>query len=245
MSLINSKSTNVVLGLSLVAVITYMAMNKPSYQEVSETNAVVLENEKDTFSYAIGVQVADQLKQGMADEVNPQAFSKAILDVLTDSELQLSQDEILAAIDAKREQEEAAYLERLEGNKAEAEKYFVENQAKPGVQVTESGIQYEVITASDKADAKMPLLESTVTVHYKGTLLNGEEFDSSYTRGEPIDLPVGGVILGWQEILPLMKEGDKWRVSVPAELAYGEQGAGGVIEPNAALIFEIELIAVK
>lgn len=245
MSLINSKSTNVVLGLSLVAIITYMAMNKPGHQEVSETNSVVLADEKDTFSYAIGVQIADQIKQGMADEVNPEVFSKAIFDVLSDAELQLSEDEILAAIDAKRVQEETAYLERLEGNKADAEKYFVENQAKPNVTVTESGIQYEVINASENPDAKMPLVESTVTVHYKGTLLDGTVFDSSYDRGEPIELPVGGVILGWQEILPLMKEGDKWKVSIPSDLAYGDQGAGGVIEPNAALIFEIELISVN
>ena len=120
--------------------------------------------------------------------------------------------------------------------------YLKENAQKEGVRTTPSGLQYEVLT---EGTGKRPKATDTVEVHYRGTLLDGTEFDSSYKRGESISFPLNGVIRGWTEGLQLMKEGSKYRFTIPAELAYGASGAGGTIGPNETLIFEVELIKVK
>jgi FKBP-type peptidyl-prolyl cis-trans isomerase FklB len=124
---------------------------------------------------------------------------------------------------------------------AEAKTYMAENAKKDGVVTTDSGLQYEIIEAGDGAT---PGPEDKVIAHYKGTLLDGTVFDSSYDRGEPATFPVNGVIQGWQETLQMMKEGAKWRIVVPANLAYGPRGAGQLIGPNETLVFDIELIAI-
>jgi FKBP-type peptidyl-prolyl cis-trans isomerase FklB len=129
-----------------------------------------------------------------------------------------------------------------EKNKADGEKFLAENAKKEGVKVLPSGLQYKEITPGT---GKSPKTADTVTTHYKGTLIDGTEFDSSYKRGQPATFPVSGVIPGWTEALQLMKEGAKWQLFVPPDLAYGERGAGQVIGPNATLIFEVELLAVK
>ncbi len=123
-----------------------------------------------------------------------------------------------------------------------AEKFLMENQAKEGVKTLPSGLQYKVIK---DGDGKTPKLSDTVSTHYRGTLLDGTEFDSSYKRNQPAEFPVSGVIKGWTEALQLMKEGSKWTLYVPAKLAYGERGFPPVIGPNETLIFEIELLKVK
>jgi len=128
-----------------------------------------------------------------------------------------------------------------EENEQKAEAFLAENGKKEGVKTLASGLQYKVITEGGGAS---PTAESTVEVHYKGTLIDGTEFDSSYKRGEPASFPVGGVIPGWTEALQLMKEGAKWEVAIPPALAYGEQGAPPVIPPNSALVFEVELLKV-
>jgi FKBP-type peptidyl-prolyl cis-trans isomerase FklB len=122
------------------------------------------------------------------------------------------------------------------------ETYLAANKGKPGVKVLESGLQYKV---AKQGEGKSPKPTDTVSVHYRGTLVNGTEFDSSYKRGQPATFPVNGVIRGWQEVLPLMKEGDKWEVVIPAALAYGDRGAGSAIGPNETLLFDIELLSVK
>ncbi len=128
-------------------------------------------------------------------------------------------------------------------NKADGEKFLAENGKKEGVKTTPSGLQYKVITPGT---GKTPKATDTVTVHYKGTRIDGTEFDSSYKRGEPASFPVsGGLIAGWTEALQMMKEGAKWQLFVPYNLAYGERGRGREIEPNATLIFEVELISIK
>jgi FKBP-type peptidyl-prolyl cis-trans isomerase FklB len=129
-----------------------------------------------------------------------------------------------------------------EKNKADGEKFLAENAKKEGVKVLPSGLQYKVITPGT---GKSPKATDTVTTHYKGMLIDGTEFDSSYKRGEPATFPVSGVIPGWTEALQLMKEGAKWQLFLPSNLAYGERGAGRDIGPNATLIFEVELISVK
>lgn len=127
-------------------------------------------------------------------------------------------------------------------NKAAGEAFLAENAKKPGVKTTASGLQYEVLTEGSGA---APKASDNVTVHYRGTTINGEEFDSSYGRGEPLTFPLNRVIPGWTEGLQLMKEGAKYRLYIPSDLAYGERGAGGVIGPNATLIFDVELIKIE
>jgi len=127
-------------------------------------------------------------------------------------------------------------------NLAAGQKYMAENAKKPGIKTTKSGIQYEVIKSGHGAS---PKASSTVLCNYEGSLIDGTVFDSSYKRGEPISFALNQVIPGWTEILQLMKEGDKWRVTIPSQLAYGAQGAPGAIPPNATLIFVIELIKVQ
>ena len=129
-----------------------------------------------------------------------------------------------------------------QANLQQAEQFLQENKNAPGVQVTSTGLQYKVIQ-SGKGNS--PVATSKVVCHYEGTLLNGNKFDSSYDRNEPAEFPVNGVIMGWQEILPLMKEGDIFEVWIHPNLAYGERGAGGLIGPNELLKFKIELITVK
>lgn len=127
-------------------------------------------------------------------------------------------------------------------NKEAAVAFLEKNASEPGVVQTESGLQYKVI---ESGAGNTPTMSDTVSAHYAGKLIDGAEFDSSYKRGEPLTIPVGGVIKGWTEALLMMKEGDKWELYIPPELGYGEAGAGGVIPGNAALIFEVELVAVK
>ncbi len=127
-------------------------------------------------------------------------------------------------------------------NKEAAVQFLAKNANEPGVVQTESGLQYKVI---ESGEGRTPVMQDTVAAHYAGRLLDGTEFDNSYKRGEPLTIPVGGVIKGWTEALLMMKEGDKWELYIPPELGYGEAGAGGVIPGNAALIFEVELVEVK
>lgn len=127
-------------------------------------------------------------------------------------------------------------------NKEAAAEFLANNANEPGIVQTESGLQYKVVESGSGAT---PTISDTVVAHYAGRLINGQEFDSSYGRGEPLTIPVGGVIKGWTEALLMMKEGDKWVLYIPPELGYGEAGAGGVIPGNAALIFDIELVEVK
>ena len=135
-----------------------------------------------------------------------------------------------------------------EKNLMEAQQYLDKNRQNPGVKTLPSGLQYEVMKENEKSkreNAPSPSASDLATVHYKGTLINGTEFDSSYSRNEPAEFPVNGVIPAWTEALQLMPVGSKWQLFVPSKLAYGERGAGGVIEPNSTLIFEVELLQIK
>lgn len=194
------------------------------------------------FSYAIGFQIGQNLKnQGLAD-VDVKALSQAVSDVLQGKDLKLSMEEMQQAVQAKQSKMMAARDAEGEKAKVAGEKFLAENKSKPGVKTLDSGIQYKVITEGKGAK---PTAESSVVAHYRGTLINGTEFDSSYKRGEPATFPLNGVIKGWQEVLPLMATGSKWQVFIPSELAYGTRGAGADIGPNETLIFDIELVEVK
>jgi len=200
-----------------------------------------LDSEKQKFSYAVGIQIGQDLKRnGMAIEAGPVAM--AIEDVITGKEPKLTVPE-MQALFADFQKREAARKE-LAGkmNKEEGDKFLAENKGKEGVTELPSGLQYKVITAGT---GKQPTATDTVSVHYRGTLINGTEFDSSYQRGEPATFPVNGVIKGWTEALQLMKVGAKWQLFIPSDLAYDTRGAGGDIGPNSMLMFDVELLSVK
>ncbi len=200
-----------------------------------------LESEKQKFSYAVGVQIGQDLKRnGM--EIEADAVAMAIDDVFSGKPSKLTVPE-MQALFADFQKREAAKKE-LAGkmNREEGEKFLAENKGKEGVVELPSGLQYKVITAGT---GKQPTATDTVTVHYRGTLINGTEFDSSFKRGEPATFPVNGVIKGWTEALQLMKEGAKWQLFIPSDLAYDSRGAGGNIGPNTMLMFDVELLSVK
>lgn len=200
-----------------------------------------LSSDKQKFSYAVGFQIGQNLaREGL--DLDASALSQAISDAVTGAQPKVTQEEMRAAVDQYRErvtQERAAAADK---NLAASTQFLSDNKAKPGVVETESGLQYKILT---KGSGKKPADTDTVVVHYRGTLPDGKEFDSSYKREQPATLPINGVIKGWQEALPLMAEGAKWELYVPPDLAYGERGAGPSIGPNQALVFEVELIEVK
>jgi FKBP-type peptidyl-prolyl cis-trans isomerase FklB len=170
---------------------------------------------------------------------------QGIRDSLTGKKTLLTESEARETIMALQKDLQAKMQEKLkaqaEKNKKEGEAFLAENRGKKGVKTLPSGLQYKVIT---DGKGRSPLATDTVTVNYRGTLIDGTEFDNSYKRGQPATFPVNGVIKGWTEALQLMKEGSKWQLFIPSNLAYGERSAGGRIGPNATLIFEVDLIKV-
>jgi len=193
------------------------------------------------FSYGVGFQIAEDLKQRGVD-VDLDVMLQAIRDVFSGAPLKVSIDDMRAAFDDYRDKQMEARKVTAEKNKKAGTDFLAGNKKEKGVTELPSGLQYKIIR---EGEGKKPLASDTVTVNYRGTLINGEEFDSSYKRGMPATFPVDGVIKGWQEALPLMKEGSKWQIYVPADLAYGLQGAGANIGPNETLIFDIELLNIK
>jgi len=200
-----------------------------------------ISTEKQKLSYAMGIYFSQRIVNQNID-MDVDAFIQAITDSLNKSELKLSQAEIQNALTTYQQQLGAKRNASAEGNKASSLKFLEDNKKKDGVVVLDSGLQYKVINQGDGAK---PDKNSTVKVHYHGTLIDGKVFDSSYDRGQPITLSLNQVIKGWQEALPLMNVGSKWQIYVPAELAYGERGAGSSIGANETLIFDIELLAVN
>jgi len=204
-----------------------------------------LKDSKDKLSYSIGVDIGHRLK-GQSIDVDPDILAKGIKDIFTGGKLLLTEQEVRDTLTTFQKDMIAKQKERAkvlgEKNKKEGEAYLEANRKKKGVKVLPSGLQYKVIT---EGKGKTPKLTDTVTVNYKGTLIDGTEFDSSYKRGQPATFAVDKVIPGWTEALQLMKEGAKWQIVIPSDLAYKGTGAGNVIGPNATLIFEVELISVK
>ncbi len=204
-----------------------------------------LETNKDKVSYSIGLDLGKYLTN-MKGKIDYEILKKGIDDGFTEAEPKLSQEEMTSAQEefaAVLQAEQEAQLEEMkEKNSAAGQAFLEENMKKEGVVTTDSGLQYEVLVAGD---GEKPTPEDTVKVDYVGTLIDGTEFDSSITRGEPVTFPVGQVIPGWTEVLQLMPIGSKYRVTLPTNLAYGEAGAPPVIEPNSVLVFEIELLGIE
>jgi FKBP-type peptidyl-prolyl cis-trans isomerase len=211
----------------------------------SAQEAPVLETEKDKLSYAMGMDLGNQLKTRSVD-IDPAVFGQGLMDALSGGKTLLTEAEaktVIAELQKVMLVKQAQAAMAAGGkNKAEGEAFLAANKAKDGVVALPSGLQYKVLTTGT---GKKPTLDDTVVCQYRGALINGNEFDSSYKRGDPVTFPVKGVIKGWTEVLQLMPVGSKWQVFIPPTLAYGERGAGADIGPNSTLIFEIELVAIK
>ena len=197
------------------------------------------ETEMEKVSYSLGVNMASSVKSQGLDTIDANAVAKAFEDVFQENVLDISEEEsmkILQEYFGKLQAEKSA-----KANEAGAA-YLAENKIKEGVITTESGLQYEVLVSGNGAK---PTTNDQVTVHYHGMLTDGTVFDSSIERGSPATFGVTQVIKGWTEALQLMSVGDKWKLTIPANLAYGDQGAGGMIGPGATLIFEVELLGIN
>lgn len=207
----------------------------------SLVNASELKTDKDKLSYIFGVQVGQGLRaEGV--ELEMDAFTAGIKDMLAgnNSQIDSAQAQILISDYQEEKQQEMAKVSAKKQN--ESSTFLANNAKKDGVFVTASGLQYKIV---EKGKGKSPTSENKVIAHYTGMLLDGTVFDSSHDRGEPATFPVSGVIKGWQEALPMMKEGGKWQIVVPANLAYGDRGVGNLIGPNETLIFDIELVSIS
>jgi FKBP-type peptidyl-prolyl cis-trans isomerase FklB len=229
------------LLLPLLAACTKQPAKTPpaAIPTVAQPPARLLNNQLDSLSYAIGVNIGSAMKSQGLDSINVNALGKAIQSALGGDSLlinDMTANMFLSDYFQNRQRRAA------EENKKAGEQFLAENKAKTGVTTTPSGLQYQVL--QEGAGAK-PGPNDRVTVHYTGTTLKGEKFDSSYDRGTPATFSVGGVIPGWTEALQLMKAGSKYKLFIPAELAYGENGSGPAIGPNSVLVFEVELISVE
>jgi len=208
-------------------------------------DSAILKTQRDKVSYSMGLDIGRMLKMQGVD-VDLELVTRGLKDAYTGNQPLLTDEEMQEVLtNFKKEfiakQQELA-KQQGEKNKKEGEMFLETNKKKEGVQTLPSGLQYKVLKAGA---GKKPTATDTVTVHYRGTLIDGKEFDSSYRRGKPATFPVNGVIPGWTEALQLMEEGAKWELFIPSNLAYGERSAGGDIGPNATLIFEVELISIE
>ncbi|MGC8990118.1 MAG: FKBP-type peptidyl-prolyl cis-trans isomerase [Verrucomicrobiia bacterium] len=200
-----------------------------------------LKDNKEKFSYALGMSLGNNLRRSgiPLDEIDPNAIMEGVKEGYDPSKARLSESE---ARDVIMTTQREARTRLAEKNKKEGEKFLEENKKKEGVVTLPSGLQYKIIA---EGSGESPKSNDMVTVNYRGTLIDGTEFDSSYKRGQPAKFGVNGVIKGWSEALQLMKPGAKWQLFIPPELAYGERGSGLAIGPNSTLVFDVELLSVE
>jgi FKBP-type peptidyl-prolyl cis-trans isomerase len=204
---------------------------------------------KEKFSYALGMNIGSGLGANLKKqsvEFDPKLVAEGLKDTLTDSKTLLTQDEAQAVLKevqmaVQKEQQEKMH-QAADKNKSEGEAFLAANKGKEGVVALPSGMQYKIVT---EGTGPKPTASDTVVCNYRGTLIDGKEFDSSFKRKEPAKFPVSGVIKGWTEALQLMPVGSKWQLFIPPNLAYGEQGVGADIQPNSTLIFEVELLSIE
>lgn len=220
---------NKFLGGLLIASVAMVACNKK----------VDLKDENQMISYAVGQQIGQNIKNTGVD-LNTQVLAQAIKDATTGKN-EMKPEEIQQAMTKLQENMQKKQVEVADKNKTAGAEFLEKNKTQPNVKTTASGLQY---IAEKEGEGKTPAKDDMVKVHYKGTLTDGTQFDSSYDRNEPAEFPVGGVIPGWTEALMLMKEGSKYKLFIPSDLAYGPSGRPG-IPPNSVLLFDVELLEVK
>ena len=199
-----------------------------------------LESDSEKYSYAIGINFAQSLMRQGAP-IDADAIYMAIRDALDGSQPRLNAEQMTTALRSEAQKAGERKREQAANNLAAGKSFMAENGKKEGVTTLANGIQYEVLRSGD---GDLPKASSKVKVHYAGSLIDGREFDSSKRRGEPAEFNIGGVIKGWQEVLPLMRVGSRWLVTIPPNLAYGLDGAGAAIGPNETLVFEIDLLGI-
>jgi len=213
--------------------------------ESTSTQSGSLKSDSSRFSYAVGMNFGNSLQHFPVD-LDKTALLDAVKTAINHGKFQLTTKEAREIIQSvmKKQQEKAMFTRKAKGekNKKAGIEFLAKNAKKEGVKTTASGLQYEILK---EGEGDSPTAKDTVKVNYKGTLLDGTVFDSSYDRGEPISFPLNGVIKGWTEGLQLTKVGGKIRLFIPSDLAYGTRGAGGKIGPNATLIFDVELLAIE
>lgn len=204
-----------------------------------------LKSQKDKLSYSIGLDIGTNFKN-QSIEINPDILAEGLKDALSGEKALLTNEEarkVLADFQQEmRAKAETRHNEAVEKNKKEGAAFLAGNKTQKGVVTLPSGLQYKIIT---EGSGPKPKADDTVTTQYRGTLVDGTEFDSSFKRGQPATFPVSGVIRGWTEALQLMPVGSKWQLFVPPDLAYGPRGAGQTIGPEATLIFEVELLSIQ
>lgn len=219
-----------------IAIIVLLAALMTACDQGKSFKKATISNDVDSASYSYGLMLAANLENPQTDTLNLDLILAAIHDKETKGELAITEQEARTVLDSFAQK---MMKKEVENNKAVAEKFLTENKSKDGVKETASGLQYIVL---EEGNGAKPSATDNVRVHYVGTLLNGEEFDSSVKRGQPAEFPLNGVIPGWTEGLQLMTVGSKYKFFIPSDLAYGERGSGGVIGPGETLIFEVELL---
>lgn len=242
----------VIGGLAALVIATYIGFGAANQQNTAHAETkeskwktgkeVALDTDQAKLGYTVGAQVAGSIQGGgMVGEIDIDAFLAAQREILSGAEPRMSPEEMQQSQQAFQLKQQQKYEAVAQENKTKGEAFLAKTKGEDGIKVTESGLQYEVVR---EGKGKQPTAESTVTVHYIGSLIDGTPFDSSYKRNQPADFPVSGVIPGFSEGLQLMKEGAKYRFVIPSEIAYGPNGPG-IIGPNQVLVFEVELIGVK
>mgnify|MGYP001816357705 CR=1 FL=1 len=206
-----------------------------------QVQAIELSSHEQKFSYIMGVRMSKMLQAQGLDELDPAAFAAGVTDVVNSQPTQLTPEQMADVMKAQQAAKQKAREEAGKAALAAGQKFMEENKAKPGVVTLESGLQYQEITAGA---GDSPKETDKVKVHYRGKLVNGKQFDSSYDRGQPATFGVKGVSPGFSEALMLMKPGSKWKVFIPSDLGYGARGAGSNIGPNETLIFDLELLEI-
>jgi FKBP-type peptidyl-prolyl cis-trans isomerase FklB len=242
-SLVNVIATMILLLGNVLAQQTPAATTQQS--PAGSQSASALTTKKDKVSYAIGMNIGTNLHKQSVD-VDPKILQQGLQDALAGGKTLLSEDEARATLtefqNEMRQKQQEKMQQAGEANKKEGEAFLAANKTKESVVTLPSGLQYKIITAGT---GPKPTAGDSVVCNYRGTLIDGKEFDSSYKRGQPATFPVSGVIKGWTEALQLMPVGSKWQLFVPSELAYGDRGSGPDIGPNATLVFEVELLSIQ
>lgn len=237
-----------VVSISVLTIATINAQTKakkpvvkPAATSIKAPPSGSLKTKVDSFSYALGMNVANNLRQQGITDISNLAMQKGIEDVFKKKALMLNEQQANMCIQLALQ---ANMAKKNEAVKLQGAAFLEANKKKPGIIILPSGLQYEVIMKGDM-NAPSPKLQDTVVMNYKGTLINGKQFDNSYEKGQPLTMKVSDFIIGWQEVLQLMHVGDKWKVYIPSELGYGERSMGNDIPGGSTLLFDMELISVK
>jgi FKBP-type peptidyl-prolyl cis-trans isomerase FklB len=229
---------------SNVSVIVQMTVGLMTTWAVAADSPVTLKDQQDKISYSIGVNIGGSIKQQTQQQglqLKPDVVAAGLRDALSGGKTLLTEQEVRDTLMALQREMVGKQAELAEKNKKEGDAFLADNKKKPGVKTLPDGLQYQVLK---EGKGPKPTKTDNVKANYKGTLINGTEFDGSEKRGEPAVFNLSNVIPGWTEALQMMPIGSKWRLFIPSELAYGDRGAGNLIGPNATLIFDVELIGI-